>query len=114
MKDPINYDDPGQFEGYRFLKRAENPTIVKTSSYVSPSPQHFGFGFGRLACPGIEAKTMLSYILLRYDFRLEEGNNTHMHPSGVTKNVDHSIRLQIRRGTGCAVGSSTFSWTATV
>ncbi|KAF7593959.1 hypothetical protein BBP40_010466 [Aspergillus hancockii] len=102
MTDPANYDQPDQYDGYRFLKRAENPATAKTSSLVTPSPQHFGFGFGRLACPGrflagIEAKTMLSYILLRYDFRLEEGSNPHMHPSGFTNNVDHTVRLQIRR-----------------
>jgi cytochrome P450 len=102
MTDPQIYHDPGNFDGYRFLKRAEDPAMTKTSNFVTPSPQHFGFGFGRLACPGRffagnEAKVLLSEILLKYEFHLEEGCSPQMHPSGFTHNVDHSAKLKVRR-----------------
>ncbi|KAH8703535.1 cytochrome P450, partial [Talaromyces proteolyticus] len=46
------YENPEKFDGYRFLRMSEDPETEKTAHFVSTSPQHLGFGYGKHACPG--------------------------------------------------------------
>ncbi|EED18614.1 cytochrome P450 monooxygenase, putative [Talaromyces stipitatus ATCC 10500] len=75
--DETFYENPEQFDGYRFLKLSKSPATEHMSHFVSTSPQHLAFGYGKNACPGRffaanEAKIALVHILLKYDFKLDE------------------------------------------
>lgn len=71
------YPEPEKYDGYRFLKLAQNPETEKIAPFVSTSPQHLAFGHGKHACPGRffaanEIKIALAHILLKYDLKLAE------------------------------------------
>jgi hypothetical protein len=78
--DPENYPDPERFDGYRFVKLRERKEGV-TSQYhqfVTSNKTSLNFGYGKHACPGrffasAEIKMILAYMLLTYDFQLEDG-----------------------------------------
>ncbi|PLB49717.1 cytochrome P450 [Aspergillus steynii IBT 23096] len=102
MWDPEIYPNPGTFDAYRFLRLRETPGNENSSQLVSVSPEHFGFGLGKHACPGRffaanEIKIALCHILLKYDFRLEEGSQPEIMKMGSEISADHFARLQIRR-----------------
>lgn len=78
--DEAYYDNPEKFDGYRFLRMAEeDPSKANQVHLVSTGPNHLGFGHGKLACPGRffaaeMAKLVLAHILLKYDFKPVDPN----------------------------------------
>lgn len=102
MWEPRNYTDPSSFDGYRFVKRQQNPDLARTSQFVSWSPDHVGFGFGKHACPGrffvaVEAKVILAHFLLKYDFKLPQGYKPTGVNIGFDMLTDHMATLFVRR-----------------
>ena len=73
--DPETYENPEQFDGFRFAKmRLQQDS--KKYDIVTTSPQFLPFGHGRHACPGryfaaCELKIMLAHIVLNYDMKME-------------------------------------------
>ncbi|KAI0011208.1 cytochrome P450 [Xylariaceae sp. FL0662B] len=80
--DPAIYPEPFVFKPFRFAEKRE---AVDGESYVqrarqafaTTSPEYTAFGHGRHACPGrffasTELKLMLAYIVMNYDFELQE------------------------------------------
>lgn len=70
------FENPDQYDGYRFLNLSKNPETEQMSHFVATSPQHVAFGHGTHACPGRffasnEVKIALVHILLKYDFQLD-------------------------------------------
>ncbi|KAG6000439.1 hypothetical protein E4U21_005463 [Claviceps maximensis] len=50
--DAALYDQPHQFDGYRFYRMRQIPSKENSAQLVSVSPEHMGFGYGLHACPG--------------------------------------------------------------
>src|SRR5882672_9181049 len=75
---PDNYENPSEFDGFRFCKMKDSGDAEGWSSkkfdMVATSPQFLGFGHGRQACPGrffatAVLKMMFAYILVTYDLK---------------------------------------------
>lgn len=104
MRDASIYPEPERYDAYRFIKMAEDPNLAKSSAFTAATPEHMGFGFGKTACPGrvyvaLELKILLSYIILRYDFRLPDGYEPVVYSDGFDTVTDMLAQLEIRRRT---------------
>lgn len=103
--DPDIYDNPEKFDAARFLDLRRQTGRESTWQFVSPSPAHLLFGFGRHACPGRffaanEIKILLSHLLLLYDWQLLPGEGRPVpvqFEAGIS--VDANTKLQCRRRT---------------
>ncbi|KAJ2936146.1 hypothetical protein H1R20_g944, partial [Candolleomyces eurysporus] len=75
---PMVYEDPKSFNGFRFFEMRQNGTNEYDSlrhQMVSLDSTYLLFGHGRHACPGRffavnEVKAMMAHILLNYDVKL--------------------------------------------
>jgi cytochrome P450 len=99
MWDPTIYPEPEKFDGYRFLKRSQTQ---KASQFAATSEDHMGFGCGNQACPGRffagdVIKVVLCHMLLKYDWKLQEGYKPVMVKAGVRVLVNPATKLLIRR-----------------
>lgn len=102
MHDSRFYDDPETFDPYRFLKMRQTPGNEAHAQFVSPSPEHLGFGLGNHACPGRffvsnEIKIALCHILLKYDLKLAEGSIPKYRRYGFSIQADPLAKVLVRR-----------------
>jgi cytochrome P450 len=97
------YENPNQFDGYRFYKMSQNPKTEQMSHLVATSPQHIAFGHGKHACPGRffatnEVKIALVHILLKYDFKLDESSPPpKVFKMGWMMQSDPQAKILVRR-----------------
>ncbi|OAL42907.1 cytochrome P450 [Pyrenochaeta sp. DS3sAY3a] len=76
-RDPTSYNNPEDFEGFRFVQtRADLPVLEKT--VVTTGTDFHLFGHGRHPCPGRffavhEMKIMFAIMILQYDIELAPG-----------------------------------------
>ncbi|KIP02162.1 hypothetical protein PHLGIDRAFT_32288 [Phlebiopsis gigantea 11061_1 CR5-6] len=76
--DAENFDSPATFDPFRYYRqKAEDNSAVK-HQFVTTAADYVSFGHGRHACPGRffaanELKAMMAYLVLNYDFKLEDG-----------------------------------------
>ena len=96
------YEQPKVFDAARFVKRRENPSLRNNSLLVSTSPDHMAFSHGKHACPGRffaanEAKIALLHLLLKYDFRLDNKENTEWLEMGEQMIVNPFVKISVRR-----------------
>jgi len=99
------YSDPEKFDGYRYVKMADDPQKEKFRHSVSTSPEHMGFGHGKHACPGRffaanETKIALCHILMKYDFKLAEGSKPTVLKMGWVLSSDPMAQLMVKRREG--------------
>ena len=105
MWDPKVYPNPEQWDGRRFLRMRETAGQENAAQLVTTSPEHTGFGHGKHACPGRffasnEAKVILIYLLLKYDWRLPEGAPTpQVRHYAFSLKADPTVKLEYRRRT---------------
>lgn len=102
MWDPSIYPNPETFDPYRFLKMRETPGNESTCQLVSLFPEHFGFGFGKHACPGRffasnEIKIALCHILLKYDIAPIQDSPSQPRRVGLSLGVNATCKIAIRR-----------------
>ncbi|CAG8054435.1 unnamed protein product [Penicillium salamii] len=74
----VNYENPENFDGFRFVKRAAAGD--KNSQLVDLSPDYLVFGMGVHACPGrwmasALMKLALAHILTRFDVALSDSSS---------------------------------------
>ncbi|KAF2237303.1 ent-kaurene oxidase [Viridothelium virens] len=98
------YPDPETFDPYRFLKLREQPGQENNWQFVTPCPESLGFGHGVHACPGRffasnEVKIALCWMLLKYDWRLEEGTTPQNIWVGTEVIADPNLKVMYRRRT---------------
>jgi len=97
------YDNPGSFDGYRYLKiRQGGLQGSGTAALASSSPEHFDFGLGKSICPGRffaanMVKVALASILLNYDFRLRDNQKPQVLYMGFEMLADPMGQVEIRR-----------------
>jgi len=102
MWDPTIYPEPEKFDGYRFLKRSQIQGHEKDSQFAATSVDHMGFGYGNQACPGrffaVDViKIVFCHLLLKYDWKLQEGYKPVVLEAGVRFFVDPKTKLLVRR-----------------
>ena len=72
--DPETYENPEQFEGFRFAKMRLQQDSKKYD--MATPPKFLPFGYGRHACPGryfaaCKFKIMLAHTVLNYVVKME-------------------------------------------
>ncbi|KAG2420428.1 hypothetical protein HFD88_000040 [Aspergillus terreus] len=102
MHDASVYPDPELFDGYRFLRMRQSPSKIQQAPFTAPSADHLGFGLGKHSCPGrffaaTEIKIMLSHILLKYDFRLPNGQSPEIQNHGFVSVRDPRAAILVRK-----------------
>lgn len=103
MWDESIYKNAMEFDPYRYLRmREETPDNEKAAQLVSTTPNHMGFGHGKLACPGrffaaSEMKILMCHILLKYDIRPSENSTPQILRHGVNLVADPMAKISIRR-----------------
>ena len=108
--DPTVYERPEEFDAWRYIKLAEKTGDRNHWLFVTTSPDHIGFGHGVHACPGRffaanEIKIALTFMLLRYDWRvpdieqrLKEGKSPVVNV-GDSCYLDPKIKIEFKRRT---------------
>jgi cytochrome P450 len=96
------YPEPEKYDGYRFWKMRAEAGKENVAQFVSTSADHLGFGHGQHSCPGRffasnEIKIIMCHILLKYDFRLMDGQEPKTSIHGFILAADHHCKLEIRR-----------------
>lgn len=76
--DETVWENPGEFDGFRFEKLRAKPGNENKYQFVTTGVDNLNFGHGIHACPGRffasnEIKILLTYILLNYDIKLIDG-----------------------------------------
>ncbi|KAF4822356.1 Cytochrome P450 monooygenase 1 [Colletotrichum tropicale] len=103
MWDPEIYQNPRDFDGYRFLRMREaSEQGEKTAQLVSTSPEHLGFGLGIHACPGRffganTVKLVMCHLLLKYDIKLAQNSNTNPMEFGFSMLANPFVKVLVRR-----------------
>ncbi|KAF6832623.1 cytochrome p450 monooxygenase [Colletotrichum plurivorum] len=101
MWDPEVYENPLEFDGYRFFRERGGPNDA-ASQLVSTGISHMGFGHGMHSCPGRffagnEAKVMIAHLLLKYDLKFAEGQKPKLVEFGFMCESDSSVKVSVRR-----------------
>ncbi|KAJ5884561.1 hypothetical protein N7504_012133 [Penicillium tannophilum] len=76
-QDETIYPNPEKYDGYRFLKKRQEPGHEHKHQFVTTTRESYGFGHGVHACPGRffaanESKILLIHLLLKYDWKLKD------------------------------------------
>ncbi|KAJ5388864.1 cytochrome P450 [Penicillium cosmopolitanum] len=95
------YENPDQYNGYRFVQWRDTPGKESKAYLVTTSQDHVGFGHGSHACPGRffavnESKVVLSHLLLKYDWRLQDPDQPGFQIIGLFSHVNPMLKLQVR------------------
>lgn len=102
MLDEETYPEPLRWNPYRFMQLREAGEENK-AHLVSATAQHVGFGHGIHACPGRffaanEIKIALAHILLKYDWKLAEGQgDLKARVMGSSYVLPYGVKLEVRR-----------------
>lgn len=94
------YDNPEEYDAWRFMKRRQAGTAA--SQFVLSSREHNTFEIGKHQCPGRffannELKLCLVQILLKYDLRLEAAYVPKPLQFGFVRVADPFARVEVRR-----------------
>ncbi|KAJ5655869.1 hypothetical protein N7507_007819 [Penicillium longicatenatum] len=76
-EDETIYPNPEKYDGYRFLRKRQEPGHEHKHQFVTTTRESYGFGHGVHACPGRffaanESKILLIHLLLKYDWKLKD------------------------------------------
>lgn len=101
-RDPSVYENPDEFDLYRFFNDKLEPGKTNPWSYSSLNAKHMGFGFGDHACPGRffaanEMKVALCHLLMKYEFKIIDGEEPRLLSYETNDFVDPLCRVSVRR-----------------
>lgn len=96
------YENPNEFDGYRFLKMRSDPGKEYSAQFVTTSAESLGFGHGLHACPGRffaanEIKIALCHLLLKYDWKLSQDIPSKVAWLGFALSVNSDMTVSLRR-----------------
>ncbi|KAJ3536491.1 hypothetical protein NM208_g6688 [Fusarium decemcellulare] len=102
MMDPSIYQNPDEYDGYRFFRMRSDPSTDSKAHLVSTSSIHLGFGHGKHACPGRffaanEVKLLLCHLLYKYEWRVEPGYVHKITEFGLALFPDGEAQISIRK-----------------
>ncbi|KAF4778327.1 hypothetical protein HER10_EVM0003167 [Colletotrichum scovillei] len=104
MRDPAFYENPNEFDGYRFLRMRESgkPGQEAAAQLVTTSVNHLGFGHGEHGCPGrffaaSEAKITIAHLLLKYDWKYDNSYKIKLRKHGFAEEVDPDLKVTCKR-----------------
>lgn len=95
------WENSAEFDPYRFTKlRGTDKDHI--AHFVSTSAEHVGFGHGQHACPGRffaanELKILLCHIILKYDWKLPEGQSSDFFHFGLSLVPNQEMKILVRR-----------------
>ncbi|KAI8302054.1 Cytochrome P450 monooygenase 1 [Colletotrichum sp. SAR11_59] len=100
--DSTIYENPLEFDGYRFLRMRQTPGKENQAHFVTTSPDSLGFGHGQHACPGRffaanEVKIAMCHLLLKYDLELVPGSDSSVQVHGFSLNSNRGAKIRVRR-----------------
>lgn len=102
LRDPAQYENPDEFNIYRFRDMREQPGGEHKAQLVSTVPDHITFGLGKYACPGRffasnEIKIALCHLLLKFDWKVAPGESTEFQWFGMEVYVRPDTKLLYRQ-----------------
>ena len=102
MWDGETHENPDKFNPYRFYNMRQEAENHTKAQLVMTGPDHLAFGHGNQACPGRffaanEIKIILIYLLLRYDWKIAEGQTPQVLRAGVFNFSDPKLKMMVRR-----------------
>jgi cytochrome P450 len=97
-----DYENSGQFDGYRFVKRRKQPGYEHKSHLISTSHDHTAFSHGKHACPGRffaanEVKIAMVHILLKYDLKMDNPNDAIGCEVGTNMYANPMAKMSVRK-----------------
>ncbi|OTA63085.1 cytochrome P450, partial [Hypoxylon sp. EC38] len=102
MRNPDVYENPDEWDITRFVKLRSQPGGVASAQLVSPTVNHFAFGYGKHACPGRffaanSLKVILCHLLVNYEWKLVPGTDPTPVGMGVNFLPNPTAKILIRR-----------------
>lgn len=96
------HENPGQWDGRRFLEMRSQPGKENKAQLVSTSAEHLYFGHGQHACPGRffaanEVKIVLCHLLMKYDWTLAAGTDGCFINRGTSLMIRPDAKIRIHR-----------------
>ncbi|CAG8921681.1 unnamed protein product [Penicillium salamii] len=101
LEDDDVYPNAATYDGYRFLKKRQEPGNEHKHQFVTTTTEHFVFGHGVHACPGrffaaMETKILLLHLVMKYDFKLQSEGRPKNFENGFESITDPTIELLFR------------------
>ncbi|KAM0270058.1 hypothetical protein ACHAQH_009541 [Verticillium albo-atrum] len=101
MSDETVFDEPDRFKPVRFLEMRKQPGHENRWHFVTTSPEHLVFGHGKHSCPGRffaanEAKVILTYLLMRFDWMVGEQGLKEEVYNGTDMSADPDAKVLIK------------------
>lgn len=102
MNNPAVWPEPERYDPYRFMRMREDTATATSAQFENTSGDHVGFGWAPRACPGRffaakEAKILLAYLLIRYDFKAVPGDDMRLYRHSFSVRIHPTTRLMVRR-----------------
>ncbi|TLD22141.1 hypothetical protein PspLS_08175 [Pyricularia sp. CBS 133598] len=103
MWDESVYENPHEWDGWRFYKKYQQSPDARDVSIVNTGPNYLAWGHGKLACAGRffvaqEAKVALAHLLLKYDWEVVSSPaDTKFTEFGLVLASNPKARIRIRK-----------------
>ncbi|PVI00866.1 cytochrome P450 [Periconia macrospinosa] len=100
LDDPTLYPNAEMFEADRFLKLRE--TDQSKWHFVTGSPEHLSFGYGKHTCPGRffashEIKIAMVHLLIKYDWKFTEEGRLENVSIGSEYSFNQRQKVMVKR-----------------
>ncbi|KAJ5693632.1 hypothetical protein N7536_004044 [Penicillium majusculum] len=102
IHDESVFHEPYKYEGDISLKMYQEPGQEHRWRFVSPSPEHLAYGYGKNSCPGRffaanEIKVKLITLLMKYDWKFAADGRKEGNSFGSETDTDPTAKAMIKR-----------------